>query len=340
MKKIIILLLSLLLITGCSKDNKEKVNILNWSSYIPDEVIEDFEKETGIKVNYGTYSSNEELLAKISSAKKGTYDLIFPSDYMIELMITRNMIEELDKSKLSNINNLNPKFLNLEYDNENKYSLPFLAASVLIAYNTDNIKEDIKSYNDLLRIKYKNNIVLIDDQRMIIGASLMAMGNSMNEVDDFKLDEAEKWLMRLKKNIKAYDSDSPKTFLISKEVDIGLLWNAEAAIARDENPSIKIVYPEEGFGISIDNYAIPVGAKHTDNAYKFIDYILKADVMKKIIESYPYKNINIATEELLDDNYLNNPAANIPDDVFLSGTFVKNLGKYIIKYDKLWAQIK
>lgn len=340
MKRIVILLLTVLLITGCNNKKEEQVNILNWSSYIPDEVIEDFEKETGVKVNYGTYSSNEELLAKISSAKKGTYDLIFPSDYMIELMITRNIIQKLDLSKLQNVSNLDEKFLGLEYDPNNDYSLPFLAASVLIAYNQDNIKEKIDSYNDLLYYAYKNNIVLIDDQRMIIGMALMSMGYNMNEVDDFKLDEAAKWLLRLKGNIKAFDSDSPKTFLISKEVDIGVLWNAEAAIAMNENPSIKVVYPNEGFGISIDNYAIPVGAKNIDNAYKFIDYILEPTVMKKIIESYPYKNINKETEKLLDSSYLDNPAANISDEVFLSGSFVKNLGKYIIKYDKLWAEIK
>ena len=339
-KKLIILLLLCVLLVGCTKKERKIVNILNWSSYIPDEVISDFEDETGIKVNYGTYSSNEELLAKISSAKKGTYDLIFPSDYMVELMKTRGIIDKLDKTRLKNIGNLSENFLNLEYDKDNEYSLPFLAASVLIVYNKDNIKENISSYNDLLNPKYKNDIVLIDDQRMMIGMALQAMNYDMNETDDFKLDEAEKWFKRLKKNIKAFDSDSPKTFMISKETNIGVMWNAEAAIALDNNPSMEIVYPEEGFGISIDNFVLPVGAKNLEGAYAFIDYILRPDVMKKIIESYPYKCVNKETNKLLDKTYLNNPAANISDEVFLSGTFVKNLGKYIIKYDKLWAQIK
>ena len=135
MKKVSVLLICLLLLTGCaSKQEKQIVNVLNWSSYIPDEVINDFEKETGIKVNYGTYSSNEELLAKLSSSKKGTYDVVFPSDYMVELMIGKDMLEEMDTSKLGNYDNINEVFLNQSYDKNNTYSLPFLLATSVIGY--------------------------------------------------------------------------------------------------------------------------------------------------------------------------------------------------------------
>ena len=129
-KSLVFVLIMILLCCGCSKnEDKRQINILNWSSYIPNEVILSFEKETGIDVNYGTYSSNEELLAKVSVAKKGTYDLVFPSDYMVEVMINRDLIQEMDTSKLSNVGNLNLSFLNKEYDLGNKYTLPFLAAS-------------------------------------------------------------------------------------------------------------------------------------------------------------------------------------------------------------------
>ena len=342
MKKIVLLILISILLTACNFNNSKDnvVNILNWSSYIPDVVIRDFEKETNIKVNYGTYSSNEELLAKISSAKEGTYDLIFPSDYMVELMKNRHLITSLDKSKLTNLNNINPNYLNLSYDYGNNYSLPFLAATVVIAVNTENIKDNITSYNDLLNPKYQNNIVLIDDQRIIIGMALLALGYDMNETDEKKLKQAKEWLLKLKNNVKAFDSDSPKTFLISKEVDIGVLWNAEAAIAMEENSNIKTIYPNEGFALSIDNFAIPKGSKNQDNAYKFIDYILRPEVMQKIIESYPYKNVNKETDKLLDSNYLNNNAANISDKMIKNGILVKNIGSFFKDYDKVWAQIK
>lgn len=341
MKKLLIILGVILAIsTGCTKHEKNEINILNWSSYISDDILIGFEKETGIKINYGTYSSNEELLAKISSAKKGTYDLIFPSDYMIELMINKNIIQKLDKKELKNIDNIKDNFLNLKYDLNNEYSLPFLAASTVIAYNRENIKENLTSYNDLLNPKYKNNIVLIDDQRIIIGMALQALGYDMNEVDNKKLNEAKEWMLKLKKNVKAFDSDSPKTFLISKEVDIAVLWNAEATIAIKENNNIKAVYPKEGYSISIDNFAIPVGAKNIDNVYKFIDYILRPEIMKQIIEDYPYINVNKETDKLLSDEYLNSEIMSANGDFLKKGTFVENLGKYITRYDKLWAEIK
>ena len=339
MKKLIILLVFIFLLSGCS-NNEEVVNILNWSSYIPNEVIKDFEESTGIKVNYNTYSSNEECLAKLQAAKSGTYDLIFPSDYLVELLIEKEMIQKLDKTKLNNISNLNTNYLDLEYDPGNIYTLPFLAASVVIVYDEKFVNKKITSYNDLLSSEYADNIVLLDDQRIIIGMALLALGYDMNDTNDSHIEEATNWLLALKPNIKAFDSDSPKTFMITKETKIGVMWNAEAALAMNEVPSLKVAYPSEGFNISIDNFAIPSNAKNLDNAYKFIDYILRQDVMQKIIEEYPYKNLNIKTQELLSDTYINNIAANIPDNYFNRGLFVKNIDEAILKYDKAWVSIK
>ena len=340
MKKIFLILMFVILLTGCSNKETEVINILNWSSYIPNEVIVEFEELTGINVNYSTYSSNEELLAKVSNAKNGTYDLIFPSDYMLEIMINRNMLEELDKSKLNNYYNLNELYLNQKYDRNNTYSLPFLAASTVISINRENISDDITSYNDLLNPKYRNNIVLIDDARIIIGMALLANGYDMNSVNEEELEIAKNWLLKLKYNIKAYDSDSPKNFLISKEASIAVLWNAEGALASRENINIENIYPKEGVALSIDNFAIPKGSKNKENAYKFIDYILESNVMKKIIESYPYKNINKSTDEILSNEYKNNIASNIPDDIFNKGEFVTNIGPNIKLYDKIWIDIK
>lgn len=339
--KILLIMSCIFLLTGCvTSSDKQELNVLNWSSYIPDSVVRSFEKETGITVNYSTYSSNEELLAKISASKEGTYDLIFPSDYMVEIMHNRELIEEMDKSKLSNISNLNPDYMGEYYDPANRYTLPFLIATTVIAYNTNIIKDSITSYKDLLNSKYKDNIVILDDQRTIIGMALLAMGYDMNETDETKLQEAAEWLLELKPNIKAFDSDSPKNFLISKEVGIAVLWNAEAALAMEENPAIKTIYPSEGMTISMDNFAIPKGAKNKESLYKFIDYILRADVMKKIIESYPYKNVNAETEKLLSYVYLNNNAANVPDEIIANGYFTRNIGDSVKVYDKMWAEIK
>lgn len=341
MKKIIILFI-ILLLTGCTNSNKEldTINVLNWSSYIPNEVITDFEKQYNVKVNYSTYSSNEELLAKVSNSKKGTYDLVFPSDYMVEIMKNKDLIEQIDKTKISNYKNIEKTFLELNYDLNNEYSIPFLAASVVLAVNKDLIDIDIKSYNDLLNEKLKNEIVLVDDARIIIGSSLIANGYDINSTNEKELEEAKKWLLNLKPNIKAFDSDSPKSFLITKEASIGLMWSAEALLAKIENPNIEIIVPNEGHIVSIDNFVVMRDSKNMDNVYQFIDYILRSDVMEKIVRNYPYSSVNVYTNKNM---YLDKSFGQSYFDLqnlVSKGRRIKSVGEYIGKYDKIWSSIK
>ena len=330
MKKLFIVLL-IFFLCGCGNiEYKGKVNVLNWSSYIPDSVIHDFEDEYNIKVNYGTYSSNEELLAKVTSSKIGTYDVVFPSDYMVELMKERGLIDKLDKSRLSGYSNINKIFLNQSYDLNNEYSVPFLSTIVVIAVNRNNIHDNIRGYSDLLNEKYKNNIVMIDDQRIVTGLSLLSLGYDMNSTSDLALERAREFLLNLKENIKAYDSDSPKTFFITEEADIGIMWNAEAELAREKNSNIEIIYPLEGHAISTDNYCILKGSKNSDSAYLFINYLMRNDVSDKITKEYPYISPN---------NIVQNSSIDI-NEIFHNGHYVKNIGSDIRKYDKLWADIK
>lgn len=341
MKKICLLIISILMLSGCTnREYESSINVLNWSSYIPDSVIRDFEKEYGIKVNYATYSSNEELLAKVSSVKKGTYDLVFPSDYMIEIMRDKELIQRIDKNKLDNYGKIDSKFLDLDYDSGNQYSIPFLAANVVLAVNRAVVDEDITSYNDLLNSKYKDSVVLIDDTRIIVGSALMALGYDMNSTNGNELEQAKEWLMELKPNIKAMDSDSPKSFLISKEASIGLMWSAEAILAKQMNSDIEIVVPREGHSISIDNFAIMDGTEKEEEVYLFIDYILSSDVMEKIVADYPYSSVNVETNQriaLYDD--IGEEYAKI-QTLVSEGQRVKNIGQSITLYDKIWASIK
>lgn len=330
-KKILLLFFTTIILNGCTSNKYNGVvNVLNWSSYIPDSVISDFEREYNIKVNYGTYSSNEELLAKITSSKRGTYDVIFPSDYMIDLMIQRNILEPLDKNRLENYKNINTLFLRQNYDYDNTYSLPFLLATSVIAYNSENVS-GITKYSDLKRPEYKNDIVLLDDERIIIGAMMQSLGYDLNDYDEVNLEGAYKEFEEIKPNIKAFDSDSPKTFLITGEANIGLIWNAEALLAKEENPNIEIIYPSDGYALSMDNYAIVKDAPNIDNAYLFISYLLRDDVCKKIVEEYPYisTNRNVVT---LTNNEIKNILSN--------GEYVSNIGENIKNIDKMWARFK
>ena len=332
MKKIILLIL-VLFMTGCSSREYKngEVNVLNWSSYIPTDVIKDFEKEYDIKVNYGTYSSNEELLAKISNSSTGTYDVVFPSDYMVSLMKERDMLNKIDKSKLINYSNIDSIFLNQEYDLGNNYSLPFLMTHVVIVVDKGDFKEHISSYKHLINDRYKNSMVVIDDQRIVIGSALQALSYGVNDLNSENYKEVKVFMDRLYKNIKAFDSDSPKTFLITDEVDIGLMWSAEAIMAKEYNDNIEIIIPRDGYALSMDNYTILKGSKNEDNAYKFIDYLLRRDVNKRIIEAYPYistlyNNNDYSSKEI--------------EEIIKNGSYIENIGYNIKYYDNMWAEIK
>ena len=342
MKKIfkIIIIIAILLAAGVgiyfaynnygSRKTHSELNVLNWTSYIPNEIIEEFETEYNIKVNYSTYSSNEELLAKVSSSSAGTYDLIFPSDYLVELMLERKMLENIDKSRLKNYQNIDAKLLNQKFDEGNQYSLPFLLATTLIAYDTSKIN-NITSYRDLFSSELKNDLILIDDQRVIIGSMLSTLGYSFNDTDSAHLEESLSLFNELKPNIKAFDSDSPKTFFITGEADAGIVWNAEAILAQNERENIATVYPKEGFVISMDNFCITKDAKNVNNAYLFIDFLLRNDIATRIIEEYPYisSNHNINTVSDSELAY-----------ILSAGSYIENIGKDIKKLDKLWSRYK
>ncbi len=335
------LLIMLLLFTGCSKIKYQTtINVLNWSSYIPDEVIRDFEEKYQIKVNYGTYSSNEELLAKVSSVHEGTYDLVFPSDYMVELMKSRRMLEKIVTSRLKNFSEIDSHYLGLDYDLYNQYSVPFLATCVVLAVNFSMIEGDIQGFMDLNHKDYLGSIVLLDDTRVVVGQALMALGYDFNSTREEELKEAQELLKGLQKNIKAFDSDSPKSFLISKEAGIGLMWSAEALLAKRENPSIQIIIPKEGYSISIDNFAILKGSKNQEAVYQFIDYILSSEVQERIVEDYPYTSVNVLTNEKLVMNNTYGEDYQKIKNLIRKGVRVFNIGEAITLYDRVWAYIK
>ena len=259
---------------------------------------------------------------------------------MVEIMKSKDLIQKIDKNKLSNYSKIEQTFLGLNYDLNNEYSIPFLAASIVIAVNRDIVNNDIDSYNDLLNEEYKNNIVLVDDTRIIIGTALMSLGYDVNSVDMKELNEAKNWLLDLKSNIKAFDSDSPKRFLITKEANIGLMWSAEALLAKEENPNIEIVIPKEGHIVSIDNFVIMKNTDKIDNVYLFIDYILNSEVMKKIVSNYPYSSTNTITNQKM---YLNSDYGYEYyklQKLVANGNMIKNIGKNITTYDKIWSEIK
>ena len=340
---LILLMLASFIVSGCGSEtdtgsSDEKVlNVFNWAEYLPKKVIKDFEKETGIKVNYGTYSSNEEMFAKLNTGQ-GQYDLAVASLYYVDVLIKEGLVEEIDKEKVSNIKNIGKEFLSKDADPNDKYSVPYLWGEELIVMNTDLVDKKVTSIKDLLDPQFKNSLVILDDPRTVIGAALAVLGYSPNSTNEKEIEEAGKWLKKLKPNIKVFDSDNAKALLASGEVKGGIVYGAEASLAIRENEAIKKVYPEEFLSLWQDNFVIPKGAKHKENALKFINYILRPEVSKEIVMDYPYANPNTEAVKLLPEDI--RKEIDIPVEEVKKGTHMKDVGEATVIYDRVWAELK
>lgn len=336
------------LLCGCGDSGTQGVsssgaslNIFIWTEYVPDSVIQKFEEETGIKVNVTTYSSNEDMLAKVRAEADGTYDIVQPSDYMIEQMVAQGMLMELDHEKLENLSNISGVYLDLPYDPGNVYSVPFQGGVAAIAVNTARVDLEIGAYNDLFDPALSGSLVVLDDYRAVIGMTARSMGYSMNESDPAVLAEIQDKLLTLKNNVKLYDSDSPKSALISGDCTVGYMWSAEVALAMEENPNIQVAYPSEGAYLFMDNWAIPTGCKHYDEAMQFINFMLDSETAKMVSEEFPYLCPNAAAVEAMGESYSANEAKNPPVEVIQAGEYVSNLDvETLALYDEMWTKLK
>lgn len=323
------------------KESKE-LNVFNWTEYIPEVTIQRFEEEYGVKVNYSMFSSNEEMLAKVA-AGGGVYDLTMASDYIIPSMVERGMIEPVNLENIPNFKNLLDDYVNKDFDPGNKYSVPFMGNTLSLGINPDAIGVDpsgITSYKDLWNPELKNQLVVLDDQRMILGMILKSLGYSANDTDPTHLEEAKEKMIELLPNIKAFDSDSPKQMMVNGEAAAGLVWGPEIALAQREGAHFETIIPKEGLLITMDNWVIPKDAKNKELAEKFINFILDPEISAEIAQHQPYINPNEEARKLIDEEILNNIAIYPPAEEMKRLEYIKDIGEAITLYDKAWSEAK
>lgn len=306
------LLCAALAVAGCSKKGQETLNIFCWSEYIPQEIVDGFAAETGIKVNVENYSSNEELLAKLKAGAT-KYDLIQPSEYVVERLAKAGELRELDHGNIPNLGNLLPEYRSFAFDPGNKFSVPWMIGTVGIVVNTGKISSEVKGFADVFQPEHKGRIVAVDDAREMVAWAFTTLGIPINDITPENLERARPILASWLPLIKAFDSDSPKDKLLAGDVDIGIVWSGEAAYCWQEDKKFAYVLPAEGAHMFVDNLAIPKTAPNASAAEKFINYILRPEVSAKISSEFPYTNPNGAARRLLSAEQLANPASYPPD---------------------------
>lgn len=325
----------------------DTINIFTWTEYVPGDMIDCFGMVYDITVNVDYFSSNEELYSKVSLGENiDPYDVIHPSDYMIGVLIREGLLQELDKSKLPNLANLDPN-LSAAYGETTRFIVPYQMGTQAIIYNSATVENPPTSWADLWNPDYEGRIVSVDDSRVVIGAALLTLGYSVNDTSPEHLEEAKQKLLELMPNIRVFDSDSPKSPLIAGDVDLGIIWNGEAFLAATEAPQFKYVFPEEGSIIFYDGMALPTTAPHPDAAYAWFNYMLQGDVNWLTLVDYPYTNPNKAALEYARGNhpdvyepYISSPITNTPPEEFKKGHEVMDLGEALLLYDELWTEIK
>ena len=327
--------------TALAAQNKGQVVVYNWSEYIPQDVLDEFTEETGIKVVYSTFESNEAMFAKVKLLRGKSYDVVVPSGYFVDLLRRDKLVQELDHSRLANFKNLDPKLLNQDYDPGNKYSIPYMWGAVGLAYNTKYIpKGSLTRWTQLLQPELKGKIILTDDLRDAFGLALRAKGHSVNTRKPEEIKDGYDFLAALKPSVRVFDVTAIKQALISEEVWTGPIWNGDYLVAEEENENLAYVFPEEGAVLWADSFVIPSGAENIDNAYAFIDYMLRPDVAARCVEEYKYSTPNLEAIKLLPEAMRNNPILVPGDNELKNAEFTTGIGDALGEYERYWERIK
>lgn len=294
--------------------NGEKLVVYNWGEYIDPEVMTMFEEETGIDIVYEEFETNEILYPKISSGAIA-YDVICPSDYMIQRMIENDLLSEINFDNIPNLKNIGKQYLerSRQFDPENKYSVPYCWGTVGILYNKMMVDEPVDSWSILWDPKYKDNILMQDSVRDAFGVTLKYLGYSLNSIDLDELTEAKNLLIEQKPLVQAYVIDQVRDKMIGNEAALGVIYSGEAIYTQKENPNLEYVIPKEGSNIWIDSWVIPKNAEHKENAEKFINFLCRPDIALMNFEYITYSTPNEAARELIEDESIRNSEIAFPD---------------------------
>jgi spermidine/putrescine transport system substrate-binding protein len=321
-----------------SKLSKE-LNIYNWSDYIAEDTIPNFEKEFGVKVNYDTYEDNEALLAKLQSGATG-YDIVVPTGYMVEIMIKQGLLAPIDHKNIPNLKGVSTDLQNPPYDPGRKHSVPWQWGTTGFAYNSKKVTGKVDSWRLLWDPQYKGKITLLDDMRSAISVPLKMLGYSLNSTNEKQLMEAKKMLMEQKPLLKAYISAPVKSLLISGEVWLSQLWVGDTLMAKDENEAIDYCIPKEGCEIWDDNLAIPKSAPHKYTAEVWMNYCLRPKVSAAVSNFVHYATPVEAAKKYINKEDLNNPGIYPPPDVMKRLEYQKDVGEATRIYDQIWTELK
>ncbi|MDR3209142.1 MAG: spermidine/putrescine ABC transporter substrate-binding protein [Oscillospiraceae bacterium] len=359
MKKILALTLAVLLLAaslaGCAKDGAadpgtsptdagantdtpKLLTIYSWEGMFPQEVLDDFEAETGVRVNYVSFDTDETMLTKLEEAGGGDYDLVIADDYIIESAIAEGLVQKLDKSKLPSLGNVNPVYQGQFYDPADEYTVPYGAGVQTIVYDPSRVSVGITGYADLLDPSLRDSVGIIANYRVINGIGLKILGKSYNTNDLSDIRAAGDTLRDLAPNIRVIKDDSLEQDLLTGEISAAVMYTSQVTMAKLENPNLEVVYPSEGIGFGIMAGFIPSNAPNADGAHAFLEFILDPARGAACFEWLGYYSTYTASDPLIAEEYrefLTLPAG------FASGELIGNISDEANElHEQIWTEFK
>ena len=313
---------------------EKELHVYNWSDYIADDTVPNFQKEFGVKVTYDTYESNEEMVAKLQAGATG-YDIVVPSGYIVPVMVATDLITPINKKYIANFNNISSIFQNLPTDPGNKYTVPWQWGTSGIAYRSDKVKGPVDSWAVFHDKQYAKKMTMMDDGREVIGSQLRYRGHSLNSTNPAELAQAKADSITAKKNLKAYISAPVKAQLISGDVWISQLWNGDTTQAKAEQPKLAYAIPKEGCTIWGDSMCIPKSAPNKRAAHEWMNYILRPQVGATLSGATGYGTPNAAAAKVMKD-----PPPYPTEDELKRLEYQVDLGKDTATWDQIWTEIK
>ena len=317
------------------------VNVYNWEDYICQDALDLFTEETGISVNMMNFTTNEDMMVQLRNSP-ASFDVVFPSDYCVERLISENLLEELDFSNIPNLQYIDPNLINPAYDKDNKFSVPYMWGTVGILYNTTMVEGSITSWASLFDVQYRNNVFMMYSIRDTMGIALKYLGYSMNTRDPLEINAAKEALIQQKRAgiVKAYQVDETKDKMVGGEAALALVWSGDAQYAIDLNPDLAYIVPIEGSNIWVDAMVIPRGARNKVNAEIFIDFMCRPDVAQMNCNEIWYSTPNTVAVELMGEDYQNNLTMNPTQDIIDRCEFFNDIeDRYLIIYNTMWNEI-
>lgn len=328
------------LLCSCGSSGATTLRVYNWQEYMDPEVIEMFTEETGIEVLYNVFDTNENMYNKIKNMKGYSYDVVFPSDYMVKKMADEGMLAEINFDNIPNYKYIDSKYKGMAYDKKNLFSVPYIGGTVCIAYNPDYVDEnEVKSWDVLWNEKYAGNIFMMDSERDSIAVALLRLGYSINTKNMDELNEAKDLLIQQKPLVLAYTSDDVKEKMAKEEGWLAVMWSCDITFIRDLNEKIQFVIPEEGTNTWWDTVCILENAEHKEEAEKFIDFLCRPDIALMNAEYLESSTPNTAAYEELDEEIKNDPVIYPSEDVLAKCEVFDDLADYMSTYTSIWNAV-